>query len=202
MAQFRLTAKMASRLKIGDLLQPQAQSLPFYDDWAVDLLKIQRKDVAVFMHIDTRVVLAIPLFEIGGAKYLFDSLPAMIEWAINELEIRGFEDYGCQIRDYFEPKLNKLEFCKTDNRSVTTHLNQFKQILEYECLRHGEVSQMVCDKTIEYWQSALITNPHTKKGYTRPIELWQSYLDGDCINDGKNMIDIDNVILFPQGDNQ
>ncbi|WP_119342803.1 DUF6933 domain-containing protein [Facilibium subflavum] len=201
MAQFRLTAKMASRLKITDLPQPKQQPLPFYDDWAVDLLKIRRKDVAVFMHINTRVTLAIPLFEIGGAKYLFDSLPAMIEWAINALEIPGFEDYGCQIRDYFEPQLNKLEFCKTDNRSVTTHLNQFKQILEFECSRHDEVSQMVCDKTMDYWQSALITNPHTKKGYTKPIKLWQSYLDGDCVNDGGNAYNMDNVILFPQGGN-
>ncbi|WP_116963256.1 DUF6933 domain-containing protein [Fastidiosibacter lacustris] len=202
MAQFRLTAKMASRLKIMDLPQSKEQSLPFYDDWAVDLLKIQRKDVAVFMHVNTRVTLAIPLFEIGGAKYLFDSLPAMIEWAINELEIPRFEDYGCQIRDYFEPQLKQLDFCKTDNRSVTTHLNQFKQILEFECFRHGEVSQIVCNKTMDYWQSALITNPHTKKEYTKPIALWQSYLDGDCINEGENVAGIDNVIPFPQGDKQ
>ena len=202
MAQFRLTAKMASRLKITDLPQPKEQSLPFYDDWAVDLLKIRRKDVAVFMHIDTRVVLAIPLFEIGGAKYLFDSLPAMIEWTINELEIRGFEEYGCQIRDYFEPKLNKLAFCKTDNRSVTTHLNQFKQILEYECSRHGEVSQMVCDKTMDYWQSALITNPHTKKEYTTPLKLWQYELEVDFMQQMRQHREIDNVIPFPQGGSQ
>ena len=182
MAQFRLTAKMAGKLQISDLLKPSNQALPFYDDWVADILKIMRKDVAVFMHVNTRVALAIPLYEIGGIKCLFDSVPAAIEWGINGLEISGFEDYGCEIRDYFEPKINELNFCKTENRSVTTHLNQFKQILEYECCHHKEISQVACDQIINYWQDMLITNPRTKKGYIKPIELWQSYLKGDCIN--------------------
>lgn len=187
---------MADKLKINQLEKPNNQALPFYNDWIIDLVKIQRKEVAAFMHINTRIALAIPLFEIGGAKNLLNSFPALLQWAINDLCVEGYEDFGSQIRQYFEPNIN-LTFFKTDNRGVTTHLNQFKRILTNEAMELGYIAQTVCDSSSQYWQTALISNPHKKNGYVTPLELWCSYLLNEDIIEGEVQAPSDNVAPFP-----
>ncbi len=196
MPQYRLTAKMAAKLKITNLNKPPSNALPFYDDWVVDLDRYSRKETAIFMHVGTRIVLAVPIYEIGGIKELFDCFPAVIEWGINELCIDGYEDFGSEIRNYFEPDINEVTFYKTDNRSVTTQLNQFKEVLAIDVLKAGHIDHTICNKSSEYWQEALITNPHTKKEYTRPIKLWASYLSDDVI-ESESQDFTDNVLDFP-----
>ncbi|MCF6777932.1 hypothetical protein L3V83_15320 [Thiotrichales bacterium 19X7-9] len=177
MPQFRLTQKLSKRLKIDDLSEPKVIDEPFYDDWIADIFKIQRKDVIVFMHVKTRIGLSMPLYEIGGAKNILDCFPALLEWHINELLITNYEDFGSRIRNFFEStNLNKIYFCKTSDRSVLTHLNQFKDILEYESLKNNVISQRVCDEVTEYWHTNLITNPYNKKEYTKPVDLWVKML--------------------------
>lgn len=201
MPQFRLTAKMAKKLKIDNLPQPKQVTGAFYDDWAVDLVRIMRKEVAVFMHIDTRVALALPLFEIGGAKYLFECFPALLQWEVNEWCIEGYEDFGSQIRDYFEPDSNDLYFCKTADRSITTHMNQFKAMIERKAYSMGAITQDACDKSMEWWRKNLITIPSNPTGYTNPVEQWESLLVGKDVIDVKADTATSNVITFPKGRN-
>ncbi|MCF6768364.1 hypothetical protein L3V86_08310 [Thiotrichales bacterium 19S11-10] len=179
MPQFRLTQKMAKKLQIETLNHPQVAEGSFYDDWVLDTIKVKRKDIVVFMHVRTRMALAMPLHEIGGAKNILSTFPVSLEWHINELLIEGYEDYGTQIRRFFDQSPCDYYFCKTDNRSVMTHLNQFKAILEDDIYSHDLVSQLVCDKSIAYWYTSLITNPENKKIYTRPQELWETFLCKD-----------------------
>jgi hypothetical protein len=40
MVQFRLTAKIATDLKITHLENLSSQDMPFYDDWIIDLMRI------------------------------------------------------------------------------------------------------------------------------------------------------------------
>lgn len=197
MPQFRLTTKMAKKLKIEKLAEPIQTAQFFYDDWAVDLVRAQRKEVAIFMHIETRMALAVPLYEIGGAKFLFDCFPILLEWHLNELSLDIYEDFGLQVRNYFDPKLNKFHFCKTDNRSVTAHINQFKAILEHDTQVLGLINQQTCDNSIEYWQGNLITTPNHPE-FTTPAKLWEalSLNKTDCTPQQQNIPD--NVIIFPK----
>jgi hypothetical protein len=128
------------------------------------------------MHVTTRIVLAIPIHEIGGIKQLFYAFPALLEWVINDLCIDCYEEFGSKIRSYFEPDKKPFLFCKPNNKSALAHMNQFKYLLEMKAGQHDDISQMLCDQCAESWQSHLISNPHKIKEYNRPYELWQSYL--------------------------
>lgn len=70
MPQLRLTTKMAKELKILKLKDPN-NCTALYDDWYVDVVRILRKKIFIFMHIHTRIALAIPSYEIGGIHNLF-----------------------------------------------------------------------------------------------------------------------------------
>ena len=70
MPQFRLTAKMAKELKIMELGIPQEVAIP-YDDWYVHFVRVARKRVYIFIHIKTRLAIALPNYEIGGLENLF-----------------------------------------------------------------------------------------------------------------------------------
>ena len=133
------------------------------------------------MHVSTRLALAIPLYEIGGVKNLFDCFPVLLEWCLHELCVDYDEDLVYQIKDYFDPKLNTHYFCKTNNRSVMTHIKQFKTIIEYNSHACEVIDQQVCDKSIKYWYKNLITNPYNTKEYTRPGELWMSFIHNDTL---------------------
>lgn len=50
MPQFRLTHKMAKELKIMQLNNPN-NCAKLYDDWYVDVTRVLRKKVIIFIHI-------------------------------------------------------------------------------------------------------------------------------------------------------
>jgi hypothetical protein len=184
MPQFRLTAKMAKELKIDNLAESQTNLPNLYDDWYVDIIRIQRKKVVVFMHIDTRIALAMPIFEIGGMKYIFNCFAIALRELLYEINFDQYESLANKALEFFDVPEFEYIFCKTQNKSVTTHLTQFKFVLEHDIAIAGEITQSVCDKTAEYWLSGLIKDPENPKKYSKPIELLERYFDresGSCI---------------------
>ena len=49
MPQLRLTQKFAKDLRISNLEEPQ-NAVSIFDDWVIDIIRVQRKKVAMMVH--------------------------------------------------------------------------------------------------------------------------------------------------------
>lgn len=173
MAQCRVTAKMAKKLKLGNLLLPEKRVEGFYDDWCIDLTRIMRKEVIVFMHVDTRLALAMPVYEIGGIANMLDCFSILLKHLLYRLDFDKYERLVSDMTIFFEKLKTNPRFCKTDNRSVMTHMSQFKLVLDYKAAALNRIDQQVCDEVSDYWLESMITYPSNSDDYTSPIELWE-----------------------------
>ena len=174
MPQLRLTAKMAKELKIIQLQLPTNNPTRLYDDWYVDITRILRKKIFIFMHINTRVGLAIPSYEIGGTQNLLECFPIYLREFFSQLD---YEEIAMEAYDFFTVSLTEISFTKTDNKSILRHVSTFKNILEFNAQRLGEIDQILCDKTSEYWLDYLIKDAFNPNNYTTPLKLIQDLFD-------------------------
>lgn len=78
MPQIRLTLKTIKELKTP-LLHDISRSCEFFDDWYFDILLVHRRKVYLFMHLETKVAFAMPSFEIGGIKGIFQCLAILLQ---------------------------------------------------------------------------------------------------------------------------
>lgn len=168
MLQIRLTVKMAKELKITELGLPSDNCFMPYDDWYWDVTRILRKKVFIFMHIKTRIGLAIPAYEIGGTSGLLECFPLLLREFFNEL---GYEKIADEAYDFFTAPLNALHFVKTDNKSILRYISDFKYILDFDARKANHVNQLLCDLTSRYWLKRLMKDTDNPKDYTTPLEL-------------------------------
>ena len=91
MPQIRLTLKTIKELKTP-LIHDISTNCEFFDDWYFDIFLVQRRKVYLFMHLETKVAFAMPSFEIGGIKGVFEFDPWIS--VVNKLSEAGIPKVG------------------------------------------------------------------------------------------------------------
>lgn len=69
MPQFRLTQKYAKDYKIKELSEPAVIAHPL-DDWFIDVIRANRKKIAMVTHAQSTLTFFIPYSEAGGAIFI------------------------------------------------------------------------------------------------------------------------------------
>lgn len=167
MPQLRLTAKMAMEFKVNTLNIPSVTTV-LYDDWYLDVTRILRKKVFIFMHIRTRIALAIPSYEIGGTKNLLECFPLLLREFFNQL---NYEKIATEAYDFFTVPLTEINFTKTDDKSILRYVSKFKYILEFDAQEINDINQVLCDSTNKHWLNHLMQDTLDSKDYTTSLRL-------------------------------
>ena len=107
MAQFRLTKKFATDLKVNKLASPALQTTRF-DDWFIDVIRVQRKKVAIATHAKSLLTFLLPYEQVGGAKSVPGCIAASLKKFLNE------NDLDANVGQVDEIFLDPPVFCKTD----------------------------------------------------------------------------------------
>lgn len=110
-------------MKVSKLGSP-ILSTSILDDWFVDIIRVQRKKVAMVTHAKSLLTFLLPYEKVGGAKSIPDAIVILLKNFLKEHEL-----------DVSEEQINKIfssphVFCKTDNRKVLGHMNDFKRCIE------------------------------------------------------------------------
>ncbi|MCS5712919.1 DUF6933 domain-containing protein [Candidatus Berkiella aquae] len=184
MPQFRITQKFSKDLKIKTLEEPSS-NLSFLDDWFIDVIRIDRKKVAFITHANTLLSFLIPYSHVGGASKV---ALAIKDKLIKFIFDNKFPQYQEQIEAIF---VKDTLYCKTKDRSVLGHMNDFKVFIE------GYTYKVPFDKID--WDAMMVQLNNTlagdsKGGYNRPIDLMLDFLRRSV----KSPYDASNVIMFPK----
>lgn len=119
MAQFRLTKKFATDMKISKLELPSLITA-ILDDWFIDVIRVQRKKVAVVTHAKSLLTFLLPYEKVGGARSVPDVIAVSLKKFLKEWELDVSDEQINQV--FSSPHI----FCKTDNKKVLGHINDFK----------------------------------------------------------------------------
>ena len=167
MPQIRLTSKAIKALKYP-CLNDISRDCEFFDDWYFDILHINKKKVYLFMHLETKVAFAMPSFEIGGIKDVFECFALLLRGFFYEY---GSESLAERVYSAFKED-NKPYFIKNTNRSMVPYSTQFKHIILYNTSMGYDLDQKLCDIISEKWSST----PIAKDGYIKPLELMNNLI--------------------------
>jgi hypothetical protein len=178
MPQFRLTAKMAQELKITQLINPN-NTTRLYDDWYLDVTRIFRKKVFIFMHINTRVAFAIPSYEIGGTQNLLDSFPVLLQEFLNNLD---YETIAEEAYEFFTHPSKQVYFAKTNDKSTLRYITTFQNILTFNAKKINDISQSLCDSTSQHWLNHFMQDGINSKRHTTPLKLLRNLLSDKASN--------------------
>jgi hypothetical protein len=189
MSQFTLTKNAANRLKVKDFSDDQSLELPFFDNWLIHITKISRYDVIFFAHIQTRIILSIPVFEVGSAKKALDAFPIMLEEIMDQASVSKQIFIGNTARKLYDEQ--EITFCKAgiNTRSVNAHITQYKSLLNCYAYEHKALNKLSCAVTSSKWLDFLIKTPDSKD-YVTPQNLFleqlrnyeEEYLGGEIIH--------------------
>lgn len=130
MAQFRLTKKFATDMKVSKLGSPSLAT-PILDDWFIDVIRVQRKKVAMVTHAKSLLTFLLPYEQVGGAKSIPDCIGVLLKGFLNENDLEADDELFDTIFS------NSHVFCKTDNRKVLGHMNDFKRCVEVGIYHDG-----------------------------------------------------------------
>ena len=168
MPQFRLTKKFATDLKITQLHEPE-NLLPILDDWVIDVIRIQRKKVAMITHVNSLLTFLIPYSHVGGAA----NIPECIAVLLNEfIYNHDLLEFDLQIQTLFK---QPIVFCKTANRKTLGHMNDFKYIIE-ACTNNLDFDDIDWDDLMVRVNDTLAQV--TPGNYERPTNLLLNFLNG------------------------
>lgn len=171
MAQFRLTKKFATDMKVNQLHQPNLIT-SLFDDWFVDVIRVKRKKVAMATHAKSLLTFLLPYEQIGGAKSVPDCIGVSLNLFLNEHDLNISTD---QIDILFsQPPI----FCKTDNRKILGHMNDFKHCVEASIF-HDDLnfSEVDWDEIM----SSINRTPVGTQGYQYPIEMAKALFSGSAV---------------------
>jgi hypothetical protein len=168
--QLRATQKFSRDLKIKILDEP-IDRLPFFDDWFIDVIRIARKKVAFAMHSNTLFSFLIPYTHVGGAK----GVPLAIRDLLIKFVIENkFPQYQEKIYSVFN---EKIIYCKTKDRSVLGHMNDFKNFIEGYT---GNLSFSEIDWNAVMAKLNTTLAGDSKGNYNRPVDLMLGSLINGC----------------------
>lgn len=151
MAQFRLTQKYAKDRGVKRLDEPPVTTHPL-DDWLIDVIRIQRKKVAMVTHVQSIFTFLIPYGEVGGALAIPGAIGALLQHFLYE------HDMAKWIPAVEKSFSEEAHFYKTINKKVLGHMNDFKRCIEH--FIYSVPKDAVDLKTIEnYLNKTLINFP-------------------------------------------
>lgn len=171
-AQFRLTKKFSTDLKVNKLESPALQTTRF-DDWFIDVIRVQRKKVAIATHAKSLLTFLLPYEQVGRAKSVPDCIAVSLKRFLNE------NDLDANVGKVDEIFLDPPVFCKTDNRKVLGHMNDFKRCIEVGIYHKGLKFDAID------WDDVMhsINNmPIGTQGYTFATDLAKELFSGSSIN--------------------
>ena len=167
MTQFRITQKYAKDIKVTNLATPSATTKP-YDDWFIDVIRTHRKKIAMITHAHSLLTFLIPYADVGGAKAIPDCIPVLINQFLWAHDLQCFEE---AVNYLFE---EPPRYCKTADKHVIGHMNDFKRIVDYYTSHpQGECDWDAIADTI----NDIVSNKYGE-GYLRPRELMVTILKG------------------------
>ena len=172
MAQFRLTKKFAADIRVTKLASPCLVT-PILDDWFIDVIRVQRKKVAMATHAKSLLTFLLSYEEVGGAKSVPDCIGVLLDIFLKENDLGVDED---QVERIFS---KPPTFCKTDNRRVLGHMNDFKQRVQatvfHDNLNFHDIN----------WDEVMHSINHTPvgtQGYSYPIDIAKELFSSSAIN--------------------
>ena len=172
MAQFRLTKKFATDIRATKLAQPNPVSR-ILDDWFIDVIRVQRKKVAMATHAKSLLTFLLPYEEVGGAKSVPDGVGVLLDMFLRENDLDVGE--GQVEKIFSEPPT----FCKTDNRKVLGHMNDFKNCVQATVFHHDMNFHDI------NWDEVMHSINHTPvnmQGYTYPIDIAKRLFSNSAVN--------------------
>jgi len=177
MPQFRLTKRMADKLKVTSLEDPDNEVIPFYDDWYIELTRLGRLQVVLFMHVRTRLALAMPIHAIGGTRNILGCFPVLLRDFLLELDPDRFDVLDEPVFRLFDQPSPMVRYCRTNNKSVASHVRQFQDVLLQSSQKLGVVDQATCHDAMMFWSRILIKDPENSESYSQPAELFERLLN-------------------------
>ncbi len=171
MAQLRITKKFAADLKLTRLPEPLTTT-QILDDWYIDVIRANRKKVAMITHGESKLTFFLPYADVGGAKSISKCIPVLI----NEfLTANDFENHTKDVEKIFSPE---PVYCKTVNKSVLSHMKNMKLYLESTIGRQLYLyDEINWEDVTEEMHNYLLS--YNRKDYYKPIEIMYSILDPD-----------------------
>ena len=162
MPQFRLTKKFAKDLNINKLSEPKESSLTIFDDWFIDVIQVGRKKVALITHSKSYLSFLAPYSHFNGAKNIPPSIKTFILSFIQENKLT---QYTTEIENLFNSPDN---FCKTKDRRVLGHMNDFKGFIE--AYTHNMPFENISWDDLTSRTNHILAGD-SKGNYNRPIDL-------------------------------
>ena len=166
MATFFITRKFSKDIKVDKFSEPPTV-LDSFDGWFIDIFRVQRKKIAIATHATTYLTFFLPYCDIGGAVSVPDCVGVLVAQLLYDQECTRHAD---NVQNMFE---NKHIFCKTNNRKVLGHMNDFKYGVEAMTM-YLDFPDIDWDEIIEKVNKTLI---NTKvEGYETPQTLFSRLL--------------------------
>jgi len=170
--QFRLSAKLAKVLMVGKLKEPNA-TVALYNDWYLNIIKVRRKNIYFFVHVKTKVTLAIPNDAIDNVSNFPKHFALMLK---NYLTTLHFEEMAIEAYNFFCKPPQQMFFVKPNNCAAPHHIFDFKRELTYHIKKGGKIDQELCNEIT----SSLNNRPRKSFGYKAANEIfaenYRSYL--------------------------
>ena len=172
MAQFRITRKYAKDIKVTNLATPAVATKP-YDNWFIDVIRANRRKIAMITHAHSLLTFLIPYADVGGAKAIPDCIPVLIKQFLWDHDLQRREEAVNRL--FEEPPT----YCKTADKHIIGHMNDFKKIIDYytKHSREGYGWDAIAGKIND-----MISNKYGQ-GYIQPKEMMIKILGSD--NDAK-----------------
>lgn len=163
MPQLRITQKFARDIKVGLLIEPLPIS-KLLDDWAIDRTIIMRKKIAIITHVKSLLTFFVSYNEIGGAKNIPDCIEVLLSQWFYEQDLEECAEQTIEL--FKEP----ITFCKTSDRKLLGHMNDFKCCFE---ARVSHNYKPLAGIDLEEETRAINGMPviTTKNKYSTPTEL-------------------------------
>ena len=136
MPQIRLTKKCVKKLKIKDPSEPASTMSPF-DDWAINLIFIYRKKVAMITHVKSALTFILPCKQAGGIKGVIANIAVLLIRWLNENSLTEFIP---QVKELFA---QPFVFCKVQDRRILGIMNDFKRCVG--CYRYSNYEDINWD---------------------------------------------------------
>jgi hypothetical protein len=164
MPQFRITQKFATDCKIKQLSEPMNTIHPL-DDWLIDRMYVQRKKVAIIIHVKTTFTFFIPYVDARGAKFIPSHFKAQLAKFFYK---HSLPDFAEKVTELFS---HEPIFTKTVDRKILGHLNDFKYCASYA---PGDPSPVDWQKSAEDINNMPVNAGTRKWGF--PIEYFNELL--------------------------
>jgi hypothetical protein len=147
--------------------------------WLVHTIKVQRKNVLIAMHIQTRYAMVFTGLRKGDWPEFFNQ---WLERLFNNMQFFGEEFELCDEASFhtmFNQFIHlhpKPHFCQRGDRSVQSHINDVVWHFEYRVHEVGCLpdAQQEC-ASFDEWVNSMIRSTKTKKDYFHPDE--EMFLD-------------------------